>query len=210
MEKAISIQALQRLPMYLTFLRTLEERGGRTVSAKQVAEALGLGEIQVRKDLASVSGGGRPKIGYVTRDLITDIEAYLGYHEVNDVIIIGAGKLGQALLSYTGFRDYGLNIVAAFDKSPESKDPDESGKRIYPVEELAPFCKKYQIRIGIITVPVNFAQEVCDHMVKSGILAIWNFAPIILKAPAHILVKNENMATSLAVLSKHLSANLQK
>ncbi len=68
--------------------------------------------------------------------MITDIEAYLGYHEVNDAIIVGAGKLGQALLSYTGFRDYGLNIVAAFDTSPESKDPDESGKRIYPVEEL--------------------------------------------------------------------------
>lgn len=210
MEKAISLQALQRLPMYLTFLRSLLEQDKQNVSAKQVADALGLGEIQVRKDLASVSGGGRPKVGYVTRDLVADIEAYLGYHDVNDAIIVGAGRLGKALLSYSGFRDYGLNIVAAFDADPSVLGTDESGKQILSIEKLEELCKRLKIRIGIITVPAKFAQEVCNRMVESGILAIWNFAPTLLKAPAHILVKNENMATSLAVLSKHLSENLKK
>ena len=195
MEKAISIQALQRLPMYLTFLRTLEERGGRTVSAKQVAEALGLGEIQVRKDLASVSGGGRPKIGYVTRDLITDIEAYLGYHEVNDAIIVGAGKLGSALLGFGGFADYGITLRRAFDNNP-AKLSDE----VLPLDSLPSYCSLHQVEIGIITTPPAAAQEVADLLVRSGVRAIWCFSAVRLNVPESVTVQYENMAPSLAHL----------
>ena len=208
MLQSVSIQTLQRLPDYLNCLKSLMQSGVTTVSAKTVSEILGLGEIQVRKDLASVSAGGKPKIGYVTRELIKDLELFLGYHDSHDAVLVGAGKLGKALLSYEGFKEYGLNIVAAFDtKGSDTEIEDISGK-ILPVDSLSDLCRRLQIRIGIITVPAASAQGICDILVQSGVLAIWNFAPTHLHVPANILVKNENMAASLAVLSQHLSKKM--
>ncbi|MEI8199958.1 MAG: redox-sensing transcriptional repressor Rex [Eubacteriales bacterium] len=207
MLQSVSIQTLQRLPDYLNCLKSLLQRNIETVSAKIVAESLGLGEIQVRKDLASVSSGGKPKVGYVTRDLVRDLETYLGYHDSHDAVLVGAGKLGKALLSYEGFREYGLNIVAAFDTKGSESDDDMQVK-ILPVETLSDLCRRLKIRIGIITVPAVHAQEVCDILVQSGVLAIWNFAPTHLHVPGNILVRNENMAASLAILSRHLSRKL--
>jgi len=208
MMQAVSRQTLQRLPDYLNCIKSLQEKGILTVSAKTVAEILGLGEIQVRKDLASVSTGGKPKIGYVTTELIKDLEIYLGYHDSRDAVLVGAGKLGRALLSYEGFKEYGLNIVAAFDTKVEEIGNDSTHSKIMSTDCLADLCRRLKIRIGIITVPSAYAQEVCDMLVQNGILAIWNFAPTHLHVPANILVKNENMAASLAVLSQHLSKKL--
>ena len=123
--------------------------------------------------------------------------------------MIGAGKLGRALLGYSGFSEYGLNIVAAFDANPQLVGQTESAKPILPLSELERVCCKQKIYIGIITVPAAHAQEVCDLLIANGIKAIWNFAPVHLDVPHGILVQNENMATSLAVLSKHLSAQLK-
>jgi len=208
MMQAVSRQTLQRLPDYLNCIKSLQEKGILTVSAKTVAEILGLGEIQVRKDLASVSTGGKPKIGYVTTELIKDLEIYLGYHDSRDAVLVGAGKLGRALLSYGGFKEYGLNIVAAFDTKGEEIENDSTYSKIMSIDCLADLCRRLKIRIGIITVPSAYAQEVCDMLVQNGVLAIWNFAPTHLHVPANILVKNENMAASLAVLSQHLSKKL--
>lgn len=174
------------------------------MSAKTIATALSLGEIQVRKDLAAVSDKGRPKIGYDTSELISDIEDRLGCTNSNDAVLIGAGKLGRALLSYKGFAEYGLNIVSAFDSDKSRCGTDENGKTVLPMEKLTDFCKRLNIRIGIITVPGSCAQEICDKLVSCGIKAIWNFAPVHLNAPEGVLVKNENMAASLALLSRHL------
>ena len=207
MLQSVSIKTLQRLPDYLNCLKSLLRSNVETVSAKTVAESLGLGEIQVRKDLASVSTGGKPKVGYVTRDLIRDLETYLGYHDSHDAVLIGAGKLGKALLSYEGFKEYGLNIVAAFD-TKGSETNDDLPVKILPIETLSDLCRRLQISIGIITVPAAYAQGVCDILVQSGVLAIWNFAPTHLYVPGNILVKNENMAASLAILSQHLSKKL--
>ena len=124
-------------------------------------------------------------------------------------MLIGAGKLGQALLDYKGFEAYGLNILAAFDAKPAA-DRTESGKPIMPMEELETFCRKNKVLMGIITVPAAYAQEVCDQLVNSGIKAIWNFANAHLEVPEHILVQYENMATSLAVLSMHLQAQIKE
>jgi len=208
MLQSVSRQTLQRLPDYLNCLKSLQQSGILTVSAKTVAETLGLGEIQVRKDLASVSTGGKPKIGYVTKDLIKDLEDYLGYHDSHDAVLVGAGKLGRALLSYEGFKEYGLNIVAAFDTKGYEADNDDTSSIVLPISSLSDLCRRLQIRIGIITVPADCAQEICDTLVKSGVLAIWNFAPTHLHVPENILVKNENMASSLAVLSQHLSKKM--
>ena len=210
MEKSVSLQTLQRMPLYLNYLRALPDDAGLNISAKTIAEALSFGEIQVRKDLAAVSAGGRPKVGYNRRNLTADIEAYLGYDNINDAVLVGAGKLGRALMGYAGFQAYGLNIVAAFDSDPATLGMDESGKPVLDVGRLKDLCRRMNIRIGVITVPARQAQRVCDELVESGVLAIWNFAPTHLSAPAGILIRSENMAASLALLSKHLTDAAQE
>ena len=208
--KDISKSTLKRLPVYLSYLKSLPEEGPAHISATALAAALGMGEVQVRKDLALVSSGGRPKIGYLREGLIQDIEDFLGYANTNDAVLVGAGKLGRALLGYNGFAEYGLNIVAAFDSDDVLIGTSKSGKPIMHMSRLEEFCKKHKIRIGIITVPAEYAQGVCDRLIASGIQAVWNFAPKHLDVPENILVQSENMAASLAVLSKHLSEQMEK
>ena len=207
--KEISKAVLKRLPGYLSYLKTTQDGSSPYISATALANALGMGEVQVRKDLAMVCDGGRPKIGYLRERLIDDIEQFLGYDNTTDAVLIGAGKLGQALCGYSGFEAYGLNILAAFDAKPAS-DRTEEGKPIYPMEQLQSFCKTHKVLMGIITVPAQYAQSVCDQLIECGIKAVWNFAPTHLDVPAHILVQNENMATSLAVLSMHLQAQIKE
>lgn len=206
--KEISKAVLKRLPGYLSYLRSIPEGSSPYISATALANALGMGEVQVRKDLAMVSDGGRPKIGYLRESLMEDISQFLGYDNTTGAILVGAGKLGQALLGYSGFSAYGLNILAAFDAQPAS-DMSEEGRPIYAMDKMESFCRTNKVLMGIITVPAEHAQKVCDQMIKCGIKAIWNFAPTHLDVPANILVQNENMATSLAVLSMHLQAHIK-
>ena len=206
--KEISKSVLKRLPGYLAHLKSLPEEI-ENISATTLANALGMGEVQVRKDLAMVCQCGRPKVGYPRERLIEDISRFLGYDNTTDAILVGAGKLGQALLGYSGFEAYGLNVLAAFDVKPFAKLTDE-GKPVYDLEQLEQFCRDNNILMGIITVPAQYAQGVCDKLIASGIKAIWNFAPTHLDVPENILVQNENMATSLAVLSMHLQAHIKE
>ena len=203
--KNLSRQALKRLPVYMSYLKSLDPDEVEYISSSAVAAALDLNDVQVRKDLAAVcKTAGIPKRGFVTRDLISGISDFLGYENSTDAILIGAGKLGMALMSYSGFENYGINIVAAFDNHPASVD----NKKVFAIERLPEICRRLKVKIGIITVPASSAQQVCDLLVQSGIMGIWNFAPIHLKAPEDILVQNENMASSLALLSNHLREKL--
>ena len=207
-KKKISKSVLKRLPGYHAYLKSIQEAESPYISATALAAALGMGEVQVRKDLAMVSDGGRPKIGYLRESLIEDIEQFLGYDNTTDAVLIGAGKLGQALLCYRGFEEYGLNILAGFDVNP-AISRTENGKPILPMDQLEFFCRSHKVLMGIITVPEQHAQSVCDLMVKSGIKAIWSFAPTHLDVPDNVMVHNENMANSLAVLSMHLQAQMK-
>lgn len=207
--KEISKSVLKRLPIYLSYLKSLPQGSAEYISATTLANALGMGEVQVRKDLAMVSDGGRPKIGYHRESLMEDISQFLGYDNTTDAILVGAGKLGQALLGYGGFEEYGLNIVAGFDAEPKAVKTVD-GKPILPMEELESFCYANKILMGIITVPADQAQQVCDKLIACGIKAVWTFAPVHLDVPPHILVQNENMATSLALLSMHLQAQIKE
>ena len=208
MEKKVSKAVLKRLPGYLAYLKGLQDQEYPYISATALANALNMGEVQVRKDLASVSDGGRPKIGYLRESLIDDIEQFLGYDNTTDAVLIGAGRLGQALMGYKGFEEYGLNVLAAFDTNPLSDHTDD-GKPILHMDQLESFCRVHKVLMGIITVPDSHAQAVCDQLIGCGIKAIWNFAPIHLEVPSNILVQSENMATSLAVLSMHLQAQIK-
>lgn len=207
--KMISKAVLKRLPSYLAYLKSIQDSPTPYISATSLANALGMGEVQVRKDLAMVSDGGRPKIGYLRESLIEDIEQFLGYDNTTDAVLIGAGKLGLALMGYKGFQEYGLNILAAFDRSPKL-DKTDDGQPVFAIEELEKFCKEHKVLMGIITVPGDAAQEVCDKLIACGIKAIWSFAPAHLEVPSNILVQYENMATSLAVLSMHLQNHINK
>ncbi len=199
--RTVTRATLGRLPEYLSYLqRMLPEK--KTVSATAISRALGYGEVQVRKDLSVVSGAGKPKVGYVTEDLIESIERYLGGSECSRAVIVGAGKLGGAILDYDGFAGFGVEIVAGFDSDGEKCGCSDQGKRIYPLEELETFCHRERIRIGVIAVPAAAAQDVCDRLIRAGIRAIWSFAPIHLEVPPHVVLQEENLALSLAHLHK--------
>lgn len=209
MPPAISKHLLRRLPNYLNYLSTTCKGAMQNVSAPTIAKKLGLNEVQVRKDLATVSrSGGRPRTGFDVDELIKDIEAFLGYDNIDEAILVGAGNLGKALLQYKGFDNYGLKIVAAFDNDEAVIGSKIGGKQVLPVDKLQDFCRRSKIHIGIITVPAEHAKSVCNEMVNGGILAIWNFAPEHLDVPDHVLVQNENMVVSLVTLSKHLSEKI--
>ncbi len=189
---------LNRLPAYLHYVKFLYPADADTVSSGAIAKALQLGEVQVRKDLAMVSGAGKPKIGYVKSELIRHLEDALAISRVVNAVIIGAGHIGKALLFCDNFDEYGVRILAAFDENPSVTAESE---KILPITEFDDFCAQNDIGIGIIAVPENQAQSVCDKMVANGIRAIWNFAPLILTVPDGVVVKNENLASSVAVLA---------
>lgn len=204
MEKAsVSKAALGRLPDYLRTLRELPPDEDPYISATTIAKKLNLGEVQVRKDLAAVSGAGKPRLGYAINELIENIEECLGYNKLTSAVLVGAGKLGRALLQYDEFKRYGVEISAAFDSNERAISI--GGKtEILPMSRFEAFCKNENIKLGIITVGEASAQTVCDQMVRSGITAIWNFAPCKLNVPAGILLQNENLALSLAHLNNQL------
>lgn len=197
---AVSRATLGRLPRYLEYLRS-PAAGSGLISAAAIARALKLGEVQVRKDLNLISGAGKPKVGYEKDALIHDIELTLRPSRSSRAVIAGAGKLGTALLGFDGFQDYGITIEAAFEKDSGGDWEAVAGKPIYPMKELRHYCQVHDIRLGIITVPREAAQTVCDEMVSSGIEAIWNFAPISLQVPERVKLRQENLALSLAYLN---------
>lgn len=205
-DRVLSIQGIKRLPYYLNLLKELQAQGKTSVAAAAIADSLKIYEVQVRKDLAAVSSQpGKPRVGFTVNALIEDIEHFLGYDHVNTAVLVGAGHLGQALMSYGEFNHYGLKIAAAFDVSADLIGHCIHGIKVHPMEDMQSLCQQKKIDIGIITTPVACAQEVCDQLVKCGVKAIWNFAHVYLRVPKGIIVQNEDMAVSFALLSNHLA-----
>lgn len=208
---ALTLQGVKRLPGYYHYLRKLQNRQVAYVASPQIAREMNLNEVQVRKDLAAVSRRpGKPRKGFEVDALISSIGEYLGYHQIEEAVLVGAGRLGKALLSYKGFEEHGVRIVAAFDLDKQVVGTIVDGIQIDAIRELPAYCKRQNIRLGIITAPAEKAQGVCNLLVKSGILAIWNFAPVHLHVPENVLVQHENMAVNLAVLSRHLNQRLEQ
>ena len=200
---SVTKATLGRVPHYLKFLKELPDDGFEYISATHIARELELGEVQVRKDLNAISGAGKPKLGYVTEELIQKLEDCLGCNRMTSAVLVGAGKLGKALLDYSGFEKFGVKIIAAFD-SNETVLNLKGKIEILPIRQFESFCKANSVKLGIITVSEGSAQTVCNQMVASGITAIWNFAPCQLIVPDEILIQNENLALSLAHLNNKL------
>lgn len=192
---------LGRVPLYIQYLKDLPDNSGTTISAPMIARGLLLGEVQVRKDLALISGCGKPKVGYGRAKLMQDLECYLGCNDLTNAVLVGAGKLGKALLEYEGFESFGINILAGFDCNESVVCED---KKVLPVDAIEEFCAEHSVKIGIITVGQEFAQDVCNRLVACGVRAIWNFAPCALSVPDDVLLKQENLALSLAHLNSQI------
>lgn len=208
---SIPLATFQRMPRYLRFLKEKRDAGQEYISSVAIAEALGLSAALVKKDLSrAIISVGKPKLGYSLPELIADIEEFLGYNNVKDAVLVGAGKLGQALMAYKGFEKYGLNIIAGFDVRADLLDGEVAGKKIYPLDKLETFIKKRNIKMGILTIPQESAQEVADVLIKSGIKAVWNFTSAHIEVPQNVALKNENMAASLSALSNQLTELLRK
>ncbi len=189
--------------MYASCLKTMIDNGVVSISSAKIAKALNLGEVQVRKELAYVSGGGKPRIGYDAKKLLADIQGFLGKDRPSEAVIVGAGRLGCALLGYGEFEEIGVRIGAAFDVSEQIDRVGE--KKVYPLEGFLPYCKAHPVEIGIITVPAQVAQSICDLMLEAGVKAIWNFAPTTLQIPDHVSVVNEKLAISLSQLRQQIN-----
>ena len=203
-KRNLSKNQLNRLPAYLHLLKNLSSSGLRYISCQSIADCLELNKEQVRKDIALISSiDGVPNKGRDIILLIKDIETILGYNEISNAVLVGAGSLGTAFLFYKGFESYGLRIVAAFDKT--KKDIKINNIPVYSIEHLnKEMIKNLNAPIGIISVPDKAAQDVANALVDAGVEAIWNFAPTKLNVPKSIIVSNIDLANSLAVLSHEL------
>ncbi|MBO5682757.1 MAG: redox-sensing transcriptional repressor Rex [Clostridia bacterium] len=198
--RSMTKATLGRIPIYIQYLKDLPEETGEMISAPKIARDLSLGEVQVRKDLALISGAGKPKVGYNKEKLIQDLERRLGHDGLTNAVLVGAGKLGRALLDYDGFEEFGIRIIAGFDRN---KEPIRIGvdKYVLSIDSVAQYCADHNVKIGIITVGQGSAQEVCDKLIACGVRAVWNFAPCTLTVPEGVLLKQENLALSLAHLN---------
>lgn len=202
----VSIATIQRLPQYLRILKDKKNEGVKNISSTTIANELKLNSIQVRKDLALISRNeGKPKIGFDIKELIEDIEIFLGLNNSKDIIVVGAGRLGKALMNYKNFEN-DVSIIMAFDKDIEKCNDSN----IFHINKMKDLIKRMNIHIAIIAVPKEEAQEVCDTLIKYGIKAIWNFAQVNLKVPDNIVLKNEDLSASLSILLKELKEKGEK
>ena len=197
----ISKAAFLRFPAYLRYLKAEEAAGVGYVSSSEIAEDMHLSAVCVRKDLALVaSEPGKPRLGFAVGKLIGDLERALGYQLKTHACVVGAGRLGRAFLVYDGFEHYGIDVVAAFDISPAQVGALR-GKPIYPMERLKEIAERENVKLGILTVPGDAAQQACDAMVEAGITAILSFAPAYVRVPEGVTLRCEDLAASLASLS---------
>ena len=206
--KDVSEPTIRRLPVYHRYLLKIREQGTPYISCTQIAANLGLVPVQVRKDLEVTGVEGKPKVGYEVPVLVKAIENFLHLQKINPAILVGAGHLGYAILGYQGFRDYGLDIAAAFDSDFVKIGKFIHGKPVYSVDSMEEYIKEHKTEVGILTVPAEHAQATADKMISAGIKAIWNFAPEkITSDDPDVLIQHENLASSLAVLSKKINTN---
>lgn len=201
---AIPAPAVRRLSLYLRELEHLLTRERRTVSSRQLGEALGLTDAQVRKDLAYFGQFGHPGIGYHVEELVSRVRRILGTDKTWNVALVGAGNLGRALVCYRGYVKKGFEIVAVFDSDPrilgDAVDPTRN-LVVEPMAKLRETVKKRKIRLGILCVPVESAQDVADQLCAAGVRGILNFAPIALRVHEAAAVASVDLAVHMEQLS---------
>ena len=200
--------ALRRLPWYLAYVSMLREQKVEFVSSTQISRELKVDASQIAKDLSFLNIKGKTRIGYEVASLEKELEDFLGFRRGHNALIVGVGSLGAALIQDTGLSRYGLNIVAGFDVNPNIIGRTLCGIPVFDVKELALRRKQFSADIGIVTVPVEKAQEVADNLVEAGVKALWNYTPYRIRVADNIVVQNTSIYAHLAVMYNRL--NLHK
>jgi len=198
---------LRRLPWYLSNIKLMKEKGEQYVSSTQISKEINIDASQIAKDLSYVNISGRTRVGYNIDALIEVLESFLGFTNMHKAFLFGVGSLGAALLRDSGLHHFGLEIVAAFDVNPELVGKDLNGIPIFHSDDFEQMMKKYNVNIGVLTVPINIAQEITDKMVSGGIKAVWNFTPFRIRVPEDIVVQNTSLYAHLAVMFNRLNVN---
>jgi redox-sensing transcriptional repressor len=196
MNNNISVPTLKRLPYYYNIVCNAVSTGDKYISSAEIAKKLDVDDTQVRKDIAAIGYTGKPKVGFEVNEFKNHLEKYLEFNKVRNAILIGAGNLGMALSRYEGFEKYGLKLVGIFDNNPTKIGLKIADKEIYSLSNLENVLKKYNVEIAILTVPATYAQSVTDLLVKSGIKAIWSFAPASLNVPENVYVRTQDLAAN--------------
>ena len=198
---------LRRLPWYLSNIKLMKDKGEHYVSSTQISKEINIDASQIAKDLSYVNISGRTRVGYNIDALIEVLESFLGFTNMHKAFLFGVGSLGAALLRDSGLHHFGLEIVAAFDVNPELVGKDLNGIPIYHSDDFEAKMKEYDVNIGVLTVPINIAQEITDKMVDGGIKAVWNFTPFRIRVPENIVVQNTSLYAHLAVMFNRLNFN---
>lgn len=197
---------LRRLPWYLAFLKLMKDKGETFVSSTQIAKEINVDASQVAKDLSYVNISGKTRVGYDVGALVDVLENFLGFTSQHKAFLFGVGSLGAALLQDSGLGQYGLEIVAGFDVRKELEGRVINGIPVFHLDEFPAKQKEYGATIGVITVPVDKAQEVTEQIIAGGIRALWNFTPFRIRVPEHIVVQNTSMYAHLAVMFNRLNS----
>jgi redox-sensing transcriptional repressor len=193
--------AVRRLSLYLRQLEAFQRKDRRTISSKQLGESLRLTDAQVRKDLAYFGQFGHPGIGYRVDDLIAQVKRILGTDKTWNVILIGAGNLGRALIAYRGFDAKGFKLTAVLDNDPAKIGKQYGPFAIQPLESVEQVVRELSVRLAILTVPSEVAQEVADRVIAAGVRGILNFAPVSLNVPETVALNAVDLAVQLEQLS---------
>ncbi len=191
---------VRRLPWYLAYVSMLRWENMEYVSSTQISKELNVDASQIAKDLSFLNLKGKTRIGYEVSRLEHELQDFLGFKKKHNAVLVGTGSLGAALLADSGLHNYGLNIVAAFDINPSLIGSTISGVTVYHSARLEEMRPALKAEIGIVTVPVEYAQNVADQMVSAGIKAIWNFTPARLHVPPGIVIENTSIYAHLAVM----------
>lgn len=208
MEKEISRAVIRRMPRYYRYLGELIDAGVERISSNDLSSRMNVTASQIRQDLNNFGGFGQQGYGYNVKYLYEEISKILGLGEKHNMIIVGAGNLGQALANYTEFEKFGFQITALFDVNPKLKNKSIRGIKIHTIDELDAFMQKENIEIAALTVPKVKAETIANHLAALGIPAIWNFAHVDLKLPdQNVVVESVHLSDSLMQLSYNLAKN---
>jgi len=210
MDKEISKAVIKRLPRYYRYLGELLESGVERISSNELSDKMRVTASQIRQDLNNFGGFGQQGYGYNVKYLYAEIGKILGLDRVYNMIIVGAGNLGQALANYVKFEKRGFWIKGIFDVNPILKGITVRGIEIRMIDELSDYVKENEIQIAALTLPKANASEMADLLVKSGVKAIWNFAHTDLNLPEDVIVENVHLSESLMQLSYNISCYEQK
>lgn len=197
----VSEAVIRRLPKYYRYLKEMEKNGIQRISSRELSDRMGLTASQIRQDFNCFGGFGQQGYGYHVSELCGEIRKILGLNKEYNVIIAGAGNLGQALANYVGFEKEGFNIMAMFDVNPRLVGMSIRGIQIYDIDTMKDYIIENNIQVGIICAPKYQAQDIADDMVKCHVRSIWNFAPIDVEAPEDVAVENVHLSDSLYTLS---------